>query len=99
LIKYLHKEVKTSVIDKIYAVGRLPTRYRDWRAAILNIDGLERRRAEQKKFVSAQHFNPTQRTNPPPHATTERRTTPTPPQTNQVPKIELDVARAKGLCF
>jgi hypothetical protein len=99
LIKYLCEQVKTSIIDKIYAIGRVPTRYKDWKEAILNIDGLERRRAEQKKFVSAQHFNPTSRTNPPPRAPTEKRAMPAPQTTDRAPKVELDVARAKGLCF
>jgi hypothetical protein len=42
LVKYLNEQVKSSVIDKIYAVGKLPTRYKGWKEAILNIDGLER---------------------------------------------------------
>jgi hypothetical protein len=99
LIKYLNEQVKSSIIDKIYAVGRLPARYKEWKEAILNIDGLERRRTEQKKFVSAQHFNPTTRTNPSPRAPTERRATPAPQTTDRAPKVELDVARARGLCF
>jgi hypothetical protein len=99
LIKYLHKQVKSSVIDKIYAIGKLPKYYSSWKESILNINGLERRQVEQKKSVSAQHFNPMPRTNPPPCAPTEKRTTPAPPQTDRVPKVELDVARAKGLCF
>jgi len=100
LIKKLHEQVKTSAIDKIYAARRLPTEYVEWREAIFNIDGLEYCRLEQKKFISAQHFTPAQKTNPPPRATTKRRTMPTPaPQTDRPPKVELDVARAKGLCF
>jgi hypothetical protein len=39
LIKYLHEQVKSSVIDKIYAVRKLPRFYQDWKEAILNIDG------------------------------------------------------------
>jgi 5-methylcytosine-specific restriction endonuclease McrBC regulatory subunit McrC len=42
LIKYFHEQVKTSVIDKIYAAGKLPKYYTDWKEAILNVDGLER---------------------------------------------------------
>jgi hypothetical protein len=80
-------------------VGRLLTHYSQWKEAILNIDGLERRRIEQKKFVSTQHFNPTSRTNPPPRVPFERKNTPAPPQTNRVLKVELDIARTKGLCF
>jgi hypothetical protein len=99
LVKYLNEQIKPSIIDKIYAVGKLPKRYKEWKEAVLNIDGLERRRAEQKKFVSAQHFNPTTRTNPPPRTPAERKTTPAPQAIDRVPKIELDVARAKGLCF
>jgi Retrotransposon gag protein/Zinc knuckle len=99
LIKYLNEQVKSSIIDKIYALGRLPTCYKEWKEAILNIDGLERRRAEQKKFVSAQHSNPTPRTNPPPRTPTERKTTPAPQTADRAPKVELDVARAKCLCF
>jgi hypothetical protein len=99
LIKYLLEQVKSSVIDKLYAVGKLPRYYQDWKEAILNIDGLERQRDEQKKFISTQHFNPTPRANPPPRAPTERRTTPAPQMTDQAPKVELDVAKAKGLCF
>jgi hypothetical protein len=41
LIKYLHEQVKTSVIDNIYAVGKLPRTYNQWKEAILNINGLE----------------------------------------------------------
>jgi hypothetical protein len=82
LIKYLHEQVKTSVINKIYAVGKLPRLYSQWKETILNIDGLEQQRAEQKRFVSAQHFNPTPRANSPPHTPTERKTTPAPPQTD-----------------
>jgi hypothetical protein len=41
LIKYLLKQVKSSIIDKLYAVGKLPRYYQDWKEAILNIDGLE----------------------------------------------------------
>jgi Retrotransposon gag protein/Zinc knuckle len=99
LIKYLHEQVKTSLIDKIYSFGRLPNAYSDWKTAIITYDGLERRRAEQKKFISATHFTPTPRSNPPPRANTERKTTPAPPQTGRVPKEEIDAARAKGLCF
>ena len=49
LIKYLHEAVRTSVIDSIYRQPALPTGYTAWKTTILNIDGLERRRAEQRK--------------------------------------------------
>jgi Retrotransposon gag protein len=43
LIKYFHEQVKPSVIDKIYASGKLPKYYSEWKEKILDIDGLERR--------------------------------------------------------
>ena len=48
LIKYLHEAIRTSTIDNIYRQPALPASYGAWKATILNIDGLERRRAEQK---------------------------------------------------
>jgi Retrotransposon gag protein len=56
LVKYLHEQVRVGIIDKIYSSGHLPTTYQEWRLAIINIDGLERRRAEQKKAWSIQHL-------------------------------------------
>jgi hypothetical protein len=102
LTKYLHEQVKTSIIDKIYNAGKLPKKYKDWKEAILNIDGLERRRIEQKKFVSAQHFTPTPKVNPPFRAATRERDSPKPtgprPADPKI-KLELDQRKADGLCF
>src|ERR1700720_203461 len=48
LIKYLHEAIRTLTIDNIYRQPTLPADYAAWKATILNIDGLERQRAEQK---------------------------------------------------
>jgi Retrotransposon gag protein len=41
LIKYLHEQVKWSIVDKIYSSGHLPNTYQEWRSAIINVDGLD----------------------------------------------------------
>jgi hypothetical protein len=55
LIKYLNKQVKWNIVDKIYSSGHLLNTYQEWRSAIINIDRLDRRRAEQKKALNTQH--------------------------------------------
>ncbi|KIM87729.1 hypothetical protein PILCRDRAFT_3491 [Piloderma croceum F 1598] len=42
LIKYIHKQVKTSIIDRIYASGHLSQDYHDWKMTVIHIDGLDR---------------------------------------------------------
>jgi Zinc knuckle/Retrotransposon gag protein len=99
LIKYLHKQVKWSIVNKIYSSSHLPNTYQEWRSAIINVDGLDRRRAEQKKTMSTQH--PQKVTSPGsfPKATTEKRTGTGVTYTGQGQKMDVDQARAKGLCF
>jgi Zinc knuckle/Retrotransposon gag protein len=99
LVKYLHEQVKTSIIDKVYSSGQLPTSYQEWRAAIINIDGLERRRAEQKKAWSMQHPQKLPTPGSYPKTTTERRTGTGVTYTGQGQKMDVDQAKAKGLCF
>ena len=99
LIKYLHKQVKWSIINKIYLSGHLPSTYQEWQSAIVNVDGLDRWRAEQKKVLSAQH--PWKAASPGsfPKATTEKQTGTGVTYTGQGQKMDMDQARAKGLCF
>jgi Retrotransposon gag protein len=52
LVRYLHGQVKQSIVDKIYSSGHLPYTYMGWRTMIIDIDGLDRRRAEQKKVLT-----------------------------------------------
>jgi Zinc knuckle/Retrotransposon gag protein len=99
LVKYLHEQVKTSIIDKVYSSGQLPTSYQEWRAAIINIDGLERRRAEQKKAWSMQHPQKLPSPGSYPKTTTEKRTGTGVTYTGQGQKMDVDQAKAKGLCF
>jgi Retrotransposon gag protein/Zinc knuckle len=99
LIKYLHEQVRVGIIDKIYSVGQLPITYQEWRLAIINIDGLERRRAEQKKAWSIQHPQRSAQPGSFPKATTEKRTGTGVTYTGQGQKMDVDQARAKGLCF
>jgi Zinc knuckle/Retrotransposon gag protein len=99
LVKYLHEQVKTGIIDKIYSGGQLPTSYQEWRAAIINIDGLERRRAEQKRAWSMQHPQKSPSPGSYPKTTTEKRTGTGVTYTGQGQKMDVDQAKAKGLCF
>ena len=55
LIRYLHEQVRQNIIDKIYSSGHLPYTYIGWRTMIIDIDGLDRRWAEQKKALTAQY--------------------------------------------
>jgi Retrotransposon gag protein/Zinc knuckle len=99
LVKYLHEQVKTSIVDKVYSSGQLPTSYQEWRAAIINIDGLERRRAEQKKAWSMQHPQKSPSPGSYPKTATEKRTGTGVTYTGQGQKMDVDQAKAKGLCF
>ena len=99
LIKYLHEAIRTSTIDSIYRQPALPVNYEAWKRTILNIDGLERRRAEQKRaaYSTQKVFTPTKK-----------------PETTNVPqvrtgtgvidggqgqKMDVDKARSEGACF
>jgi Retrotransposon gag protein len=99
LVRYLHEQVKQSIIDKIYGSGRLPYTYVGWRTMIIDIDGLDRRRAEQKKGLSTQYSH---KPTPPaafPKTATEKRTGTGVTYTGQGQKMDVDQAKAKGLCF
>jgi Zinc knuckle len=99
LIKYLHEQVKWSIVDKIYSSGHLPNTYQEWRSAIVNVNGLDHRRPEQKKAQNAQH---PRKAAPPasfPKTTTEKHTGTGVTYTGQGQKMDVDQARAKGLCF
>ena len=99
LIKYLHEQVKWGIVDKIYSSGHLPSTYQEWRSVIINVDGLDHRRAEQKKAQSAQHLR---KVAPPasfPKAVAEKCTGTGVTYTGQGQKMDVDQAKAKGLCF
>jgi Retrotransposon gag protein/Zinc knuckle len=99
LVKYLHEQIKWSTVDKIYSSGHLPSTYQEWRAAIINVDGLERRRAEQKKMLSAQHPRKPATPGSFPKTTTEKKTGTGVTYTGQGQKMDIDKAKAQGLCF
>ncbi|KIM78551.1 hypothetical protein PILCRDRAFT_90664 [Piloderma croceum F 1598] len=99
LIKYIHEQVKSSIIDKIYAGRQLPGDYSDWKMSVINIDGLDRRRAEQRKALSVQYSHPMPKPALFPKAVTEKKTGTGITYTGQGQKIDLDAAKAKGLCF
>ena len=99
LVRYLHEQVKQSIVDKIYSSGRLPYTYVGWRTMIIDINGLDRRRAEQKKALTAQYSH---KPTPPatfPKTSMEKRTGTGVMYTGQGQKMDVDQAKAKGLCF
>ena len=49
LVRLLHEAIHSKVIDLVYSQPTLPVNYRAWKTQILAIDGLQRRRADQKK--------------------------------------------------
>jgi hypothetical protein len=99
LVRYLHEQVKQGIIDKIYSSSHLPYTYIGWRTTIIEIDGLDRRWAEQKKALATQYSH-----KPTPAASylktaTEKRTGTGVTYTGQGQKMDIDQAKAKGLCF
>jgi Retrotransposon gag protein/Zinc knuckle len=99
LVRYLHEQVKQSIVDKIYSSGHLPYTYVGWRTMIIDINGLDRRRAEQKKALTAQYSH---KPTPPaafPKTSMEKRTGTGVMYTGQGQKMDVDQAKAKGLCF
>jgi Retrotransposon gag protein/Zinc knuckle len=99
LVKYLHEQVKWSIVDKIYSSGHLPNTYQEWRSAIINVDRLDWRRTEQKKILSAQHPRKAATPGSFLKTTTEKRTGTGVTYTGQGQKMDVDQAKAKGLCF
>jgi hypothetical protein len=96
---YLHEKVKQNIIDKIYSSSHLPYTYNGWRTTIIDINGLDRRWAEQKKVLTAQYSH---KPTPPtsfPKTTTEKHTGTGVMYTGQGQKMDVDQAKAKGLCF
>ena len=49
LIRLLHKAIHNKIIDLVYSQPTLPADYWAWKTQILAINGLQRRRAEQKR--------------------------------------------------
>ncbi|KIM87702.1 hypothetical protein PILCRDRAFT_86045 [Piloderma croceum F 1598] len=82
-----------------YAGGQLPGGYTDWKMSVINIDGLDRRRAEQRRALSVHYSHPTPKPASFPKAVTEKRTGTGVTYTGQGQKMDLDAAKAKGLCF
>jgi hypothetical protein len=101
LIKLLHDAIWNTTIDHIYTQHPLPANYQGWKTQILAIDGLQRRRAEQKKSQAhftvnkpAQHF-----VRRPDAPVTQTKTGTGTVYGGQGQKMDLDKAKAKGLCF
>jgi hypothetical protein len=101
LVKLLHDAITTNVIDHIYTQSPLPASYQAWKTQILTIDGLQRRRAEQRK--SQAHFTtkkPTQHFVKKPDApVTQTKTDMGTVYGRQGQRMDLDKARAEELCF
>jgi hypothetical protein len=95
LIKYIHEHVKTSIIDKIYAGRHLPNDYHDWKVTIIDIDGLERQRAEQKRAIATHYSHPAPKAASFPKVVTEKRTATGVTYTGQGQKMDLDTTKAK----
>ena len=101
LVCLLHEAIHSRVIDLVYSQPTLPTNYRAWKTQILAIDGLQRRRAEQKKSQT-QLF---------PHRPNITRKPETPTAVPQIKtgtgvtygrqglKMDVDKAKAEGRCF
>jgi hypothetical protein len=101
LVKLLHDAIKNTTIDHIYTQSPLPASYQTWKTQILAIDGLQRRRAEQKK--SQAHFTINK---PTPHfvkkpdaPVTQTKTGTGTVYGGQGQKMDLNKAKAEGLCF
>jgi hypothetical protein len=101
LVKLLHDAIKNTTIDHIYTQSPLPASYQTWKTQILAIDGLQRRRAEQKKSQAhftinkpAQHF-----VKRPDAPVTQTKTGTGTVYGGQGQKMDLDKAKAEGLCF
>jgi hypothetical protein len=99
LVRYLHEQVKSNIIDKIYGSGHLPYTYHGWRTTIIDINGLDRRRAEQKRALSAQYSHKPTLPASFPKTATEKRTGTGVTYTGQGQKMDIDQAKAKDLCF
>ena len=99
LVRYLHEQVKQSIVDKIYSSGCLPYTYVGWRTMIIDINGLDRRRTEQKKALTAQYSHKPAPLASFPKTSTEKRTGSGVTYTGQGQKMDVDQAKAKGLCF
>jgi hypothetical protein len=101
LVKLLHDAIRNTTIDHIYTQYPLPADYQAWKTQILAIDGLQRRRAEQKKSQAhftinkpAQHF-----VRKPDAPVTQTKTGTGTVYGGQGQKMDLDKAKAEGLCF
>ena len=101
LVRLLHEAIHSRTIDLIYSQTNLPDGYRAWKTQVLAIDGLQRRRAEQKKAQS--QFIPHR-----PNITRKPEISATIPQIKtgtgityggQGMKMDLDKARSEGRCF
>ena len=101
LVRLLHKAIHDKVIDLVYSQPTLPANYQAWKTQILAIDGLQRRRADQKKAQA--QFTPYR-----PNITRKPDTPTAVPQTKtgtgitygaQGMKMDLDKARTEGRCF
>ena len=101
LVQLLHEAIHSKTIDLIYSQTTLPANYRAWKTQILSINGLQRRRAEQKR--SQAQFTPHR-----PNITRKPETPATVPiiktgtgvtYGGQGMKMDLDKARAEGRCF
>jgi hypothetical protein len=91
--------VKQNIINKIYSSGRLPYTYIGWRTMIIDINRLDRRRAEQKKALTAQYSHKPTLPTSFPKTTMEKRTGTGVMYMGQGQKMDVDQAKAKGLCF
>ena len=101
LVHLLHEAIHTKVINLVYGQPTLPADYKAWMTQILAIDGLQRRRADQKKS-QAQFFPHC------PNITRKPEILTTVPQVKtgtgityggQGMRMDVDKARAEGRCF
>lgn len=114
ILKTIEMNVNDSIIDRVYASGTIPDTYDTWKAKVVNLDSLWRRRNEHKKHrvrhtpaSSPAPSSPPQRTYQQPYQPPARqlytggdRQDGTGVTFGGAGKaMEIDEAKKKGLCF
>ena len=100
LTHLLHEAIHSKIIDPVYSQPTLPIDYRARKTQILANDGLQRRRADQKKSLGQFIHQPNITCKPEtPMATPQIKTGTSVTYGGQGLKMDVDKAKAEGRCF